>query len=246
MKIIRIFIFLLFSISFISALKQLIDLNPKPKPNLLTYRNIYKINAINNADRYGTEYIRSGKFLDEQTEYNIKKELESSYDGENKSCYFNIRRFMEELNRIRDKHQVKNVQWDNILADQAKIYANRMKFENACFYKNRLMFSELFSHENKRITEKELLEKWYEPVYGFDFTRGIYELEKVNGYSMAILLWDEVDKVGCSKVCCFESELIICDFQPYIIQPTVGEMAQHIFPNKNLPIKMKRKTINII
>jgi hypothetical protein len=49
---------------------------------------------------------------------------------------------------------------------------------------------------------------------------------------MAVLLWDKVDRVGCSKVCCNDSELFICDFLPLVIQPTIDELGKHIHQNK--------------
>jgi hypothetical protein len=51
---------------------------------------------------------------------------------------------------------------------------------------------------------------------------------------MAMMLWDNIESVACTKVCCSVNELFICQFNPIVIQPTVAELAKHIKPNKFL------------
>ncbi len=76
------------------------------------------------------------------------------------------------------------------------------------------------------------MDKWYSPAYNFDFKDAEWRYDRTNGYSMVVMLWDSVDRVGCAKSCCSGSEIIICDFLPTIIEPTILDVKMHVKPNK--------------
>lgn len=49
---------------------------------------------------------------------------------------------------------------------------------------------------------------------------------------MAVLLWDNTSRVGCSKVCCNTRELVICDFAPIIQNISLNDLSLHVKSNK--------------
>jgi hypothetical protein len=225
-----IFIYFYNLLTYINTTRQIISLK-KDLPSLLTYKDIYKINAINNPIQYGANYISSGKFIDEQDEYSARIANEIVFQDNH--CYFDKDKFMENLDLIRDKHQVQKVKWDADLENKAKTYTSHLREKN-CRYEDRVEFSELHYQATERLTEKEVLEKWYDPVYYYNFTNSTFMYEKMNTYSMTVLLWDNVTAVGCAKACCPISELFICDFLPIIIQPDILQRIKHIKPNRFL------------
>jgi hypothetical protein len=212
-----------------------------PKVSLLTEKAISKINTLNNPLKYGANYIISGKYLDEQDEYNLKNAIDYTYQDD--TCFFNRGKFIDYLNMIRDKHSVLPMSWSPDLEEQAKIFAYNIKTNNECRYKpepSRKFIGEAAYENAERITEKELLQNWYKPAYYYYNFKNVTEnlnLDIVGTYSMALLLWDEVKEVGCAKVCCSSRELNICHFSPVVTNPNIFEMEKHIKPNKYLEFK---------
>jgi hypothetical protein len=212
------------------------DIYKKPR-SLLVENALSRINTIVNPLKYGADYLMRGTYIDDQDEYNLKKYLESSY-GEKETCLFNRQRFMEHLNLIRFKHQVKGMIWDNDLESQAKIYALKIKKDRNCklkFDEKRMFIGEAYYVSEERLTEKELLQKWYRPAYyNYNFVNVTYNknYDTTNNYPMALLLWDTVNRVGCAKVCCEKRELNICHFLPIVQDPNILEMKRHIKNNR--------------
>lgn len=204
----------------------------KPR-SLLVENAMYRINTFVNPLKYGADYLMRGTYINDQDEYSLKNYEESSY-SENETCLFNRQRFMEHLNLIRFKHQVKEMIWNKDLESQAKIYALKIKKDRKCmreFDENRMFIGEAFYVNEERLTEKELLQKWYQPAYlDYNFVNVTYNKNYniVKNYAMALLLWDTVDKVGCAKVCCENRELNICHFAPVVEDPNIAEMKKHI------------------
>jgi hypothetical protein len=151
---------------------------------------------------------------------------------EGKGCAFDRQKFLEYLNIIRDKHNLTEIIWDSTLESQAKIYTNKLKNDNKCIYKKRLAYSELFTSGSERLTEKQILDKWYAPAYDYDFENVLFRYPLLNGYSIFVMLWDSVDKVGCAKSCCSGAEVVVCDFLPTIVEPKAIEIKAHVRPNK--------------
>jgi hypothetical protein len=210
----------------------------RPKVSLLTEKGISKINTINNPLKYGANYLISGNYLDDQDEYNLKNAIDYSFQDD--TCFFNRGKFIDYLNIIREKHSVFPMSWSRDLEEQAKIYAFNIKTNNECKYKPdkmRKFIGEAVYENSERITEKELLQKWYSPAYYYYNFKNVKEniyLDTVGTYPMAMLLWDEVKEVGCAKVCCKSRELNICHFSPVVTNPNIFEMEKHIKPNRYL------------
>jgi hypothetical protein len=214
---------------------NLISFNPPPT-SFLTEHALSRISTPVNSLKYGADYLVSEKYIDEQDEYNMKNYMEYNYDNE--QCIFNRQRFMEHLNMIRFKHQVPSMRYDLDLENQAKIFALKIKKENKCKFpkdERRMYISEAFYDGEERLTEKELLQKWYRPAYfNYNFVNVTHNLtyDTVKNYPMALLLWDTVSQVGCAKVCCETRELNLCHFLPILVDPNVLEMKKHIKNNK--------------
>ncbi len=79
---------------------------------------------------------------------------------EGNGCAFDRQKFLEYLNIIRDKHNLTAISWDSTLESQSKIYTNELKQNNKCIYKKRIVYSELFTSDNERLTEKQVYFKY--------------------------------------------------------------------------------------
>jgi len=101
-----------------------------------------------------------------------------------------------------------------------------------------LVFGELFHYNIKRMTEKEIINQWYEPMFDFDYTAFKFK-PGTNGFSAIQMLYASTKEVGCAKSCCLYSELMICNFFPVIVEPSMIELSANIKPNKYL-VKEKK------
>lgn len=209
----------------------------------LTLKNLYNINKITNPETDGFNYLNSGYFISNQEEFNLEQTARYQIDSNNNinnnnsnDCILDRYKLISRINSLRDKHQVKRLEYDSTLESQALSYALEMKHQNNCEYylNEKTHFSELFSVNYSRLSENQVINKWYEPVYHYDFKNKKFKINGINAYSMLNLLWDDTKRVGCSKVCCLTTELVVCDFFPVIIQPNLTEIGLHIKGNKYL------------
>lgn len=216
-------------------------LNPL-KSSLLTIKRMSNLdrNQIWESDQFN--YLNSANYITEQEEFNL--EQANQFQLNSSTCILDRYLIIERINELRNKHQVKKLKYDSLLEAQATQYGLKMQKENNCEYYNseKNHFSENFSVNYSRLSERQVIDKWYEPIYHFDFKNKKFKINGINAYSSFNLLWDETEKVGCTKVCCLTTELYICDFFPVLIQPTIEEIASHIKPNKYLDLYINSKS----
>ena len=93
-------------------------------------------------------------------------------------------------------------------------------------------YSELYSVNYNRLTESQVIDKWYESVYTYDFEKKKFRIKGINFYPMINILYDTTKQVGCARVCCAMAELYICDFFPVV--EIIEGFEEHIKRNKYL------------
>lgn len=198
----------------------------------LSYARQYDISRVQNPEKDGFEYLKSDKFLSWDEIRGFEKQ--NVYEYDHPDCLLNRVKILDKINLIRQQHSSPALRYDNNLENQAKAYAEKMKLENDCLYDQQEAshFSELFTTNYKRLSEVDVIEKWYSSVYSYDFKIQTFTMMGINAYPMLNILWDTMTSVGCSRVCCASRELYICDFYPVLIQPGLEEISKHIHPNK--------------
>ena len=226
-------------VEFFLAPEEVVNLNDV-KPTLLAEKALSRINTPLNPLEYGAKYLTGSKYIDDQQEFNINNIVKNNYTS--KTCFIDRGKFIEYLNIIREKHSVGAISWDRNLETQTKIYASKIRDENKCKPPKdpkRNKIGEAIFFSQNRVTENEILQKWYKPAYlDYDFVNE-YKNKKFDfeiNYPMTIMLWDDTTNVGCTKVCCSTSELIVCHFYPPIFDHTLETMKAHLKPNKYLNI----------
>ena len=197
-----------------------------------TLKKLYNIKKVSNPNYDGFNYLNSAYFITNQEEYNLEQSRRFQFDSF--TCTLDRFRLIDRINTLRDKHGAKALEYDPLLEAQAREVANRFKDTNNCEYvlEEKSLFSEIYSTNYKRINEFEVVQKWYETAYHYDFKKKVFKLNGINAYPMLNLLWDDTKKVGCAKVCCAIAELYVCDFFPVLIQPGLDEISKHIHENK--------------
>ncbi len=202
----------------------------------LVYNSIYRINSLLSPVRYGTNYLESGKFIDTQDEVNLN--FARKIDIKN-NCKLDRENILESFNLYRANHDSPNLSYSKILEDKATAFAEKMRFQE-CQYKSRMVFGELFHYDKNKMTEHQIINNWYKPIFDLDFALGSFK-PGTNGYSALQMLWSPTKEVGCAKACCLYSELMICDFYPLIVEPGPSDIILNIKPNKYIPKKKKKK-----
>lgn len=186
--------------------------------------NLYRIN-LPSSPNTAEEYLENYFYVDDE---NKEPLLKTDKKG---SCRIDKAKFIYHINHIRRKHDTEIFTWNEELEEMVDDYLEKIKYDHECTY-NKLDTEkndyEILVYEGpQRLTEKELLQKWYDPYYrlkdrplGLDF------------YSMGVMLSPDVDKIGCSKICCHLKEIYMCMIRPQI--QNQADLLDKIKPNKYL------------
>ena len=110
-------------------------------------------------------------------------------------------------------------------------YLIKLKNDHECNYskisQEKEDYDMLHYEGPERLTELELLHKWYDPIYTIENMN-----PGVDYFSTGIMLSPDNDQIGCSKICCHLKEIYMCMLRPKI----QGEdsVIERIKPNKYL------------
>jgi hypothetical protein len=207
----KIVIFLYYSISCLSfylafvSKKQAFVIDDKA---MKAEYNLYRINLPsdpNTAEEYLEDYFYVN---DETREPLVKKDKKGS-------CKIDKDKLIYHLNNIRKKHDTESFTWNAELEEMVDDYLQQIQYEHDCTYTKldteKKDFDSVLYEGPERLTERELLQIWYKPYYTLSEMR-----RDIDYYSMGVVLSPDVNKIGCSKICCHLKEMYMCMLRPQV------------------------------
>jgi hypothetical protein len=217
------------SISLLNLCSSILGLNLKQafeidSNSMEAEYNLYRVNILSDPNS-AEEYLESYYYVPDDNRPSMIKPDDKG------SCRLNKDKFIYHFNQLRNKHQVPLMVWNKELEEKSRDYLLELKNEHECKYEKleheKEDFDFLRFEGPKRLTELELLHKWYDPIYTLD------NMSKDKDYfSTGIMLSTENFKVGCSKICCHLKEMYLCMLGPKVQDE--GSVIEKIKPNKYL------------
>lgn len=221
MKTVLLTIYLFISFSFHTALnlKQAFEIEGQ---KMEAEYNLYRVN-VNSDPNSSEEYLENYYYVPDENKPSMIKVDEKG------SCRLDKDKLIHHLNQLRTKHEVTHMIWKKELEERAYDYLLELKNEHECKYtklEQKFEDYDMLRYEGpERLTELELLHKWYDSIYTLDNMR-----KDEDYFSAGLMLSIQVNEIGCSKICCHLKEMYICMLQPKIQDES--SVIDSINPNK--------------